>query len=277
MEAKRLISEILLKIRLLTVQQKEPYLLFHGILGFYPVKLELYQQALRHKSLSVRTNDGLLINNERLEYLGDAVLNVIVADILFKQFPAANEEFLTKTRAKIVQRQSLNKIAMGLGLNKLILSSATSTPDTHLSIYGNALEALIGAIYLDQGYRRCKRFLEKKVLERYIDLEGVVSTEVNFKSALLEWSQQEKLTAEYLMTELNKNSAKDPRFRAVALINGIPFGQGDGLSKKEAQQKASKEALTYIQDPTVNLAELLKESTESVVEEKVETDSVEQA
>jgi ribonuclease-3 len=277
MEAKRLISDILLKIRLLTVQQKEPYLLFHGILGFYPVKLELYQQALRHKSLSVRTNDGLLINNERLEYLGDAVLNVIVADILFKQFPAANEEFLTKTRAKIVQRQSLNKIAMGLGLNEFILSSATSTPDTHLSIYGNALEALIGAIYLDQGYRRCKRFLEKKVLERYIDLEGVVSTEENFKSALLEWSQQEKLTAEFLMTELNKNSAKDPRFRAVALINGIPFGQGDGLSKKEAQQKASKEALTYIQDPTVNLAELLKESQEAVVEEKVESESVEQA
>lgn len=252
-------------------------MLFHGILGFYPVKLELYQQALRHKSLSVRTNDGLLINNERLEYLGDAVLNVIVADILFKQFPAANEEFLTKTRAKIVQRQSLNKIAMGLGLNEFILSSATSTPDTHLSIYGNALEALIGAIYLDQGYRRCKRFLEKKVLERYIDLEGVVSTEENFKSALLEWSQQEKLTAEFLMTELNKNSAKDPRFRAVALINGIPFGQGDGLSKKEAQQKASKEALTYIQDPTVNLAELLKESQEAVVEEKVESESVEQA
>ncbi len=260
MEAKRLISDILLKIRLLTVKQKEPYLLFHNMLGFYPIKLELYQQALRHKSLSVRTNDGLLINNERLEYLGDAVLNVIIADILFKQFPAANEEFLTKTRAKIVQRQSLNKIAMGLELNKLILSAATSGPETHLSIYGNALEALIGAIYLDQGYRRCKRFLEKKILERYIDLEGVVSTEENFKSALLEWSQQEKLTAEFLMTELSKSAAKGPRFRAVALINDIPFGQGDGLSKKEAQQKAAKEALAYINDPTVNLAALLKES-----------------
>lgn len=259
MEAKRLISDLLIQIRLQTVKQKEPYLLFHGILGFYPVKLELYQQALRHKSLSVRTNDGLLINNERLEYLGDAVLNVIIADILFKQFPAANEEFLTKTRAKIVQRHSLNKIAMELGLNTLILSSATSTPDTHLSIYGNALEALIGAIYLDQGYRRCKHFLEKKILERYIDLAGVVSTEENFKSALLEWSQQERLTAEFLMTELNKTSAKGPRFRAVALINGINFGKGEGLSKKEAQQKASKEALGYIKDPTVNLAELLRE------------------
>jgi ribonuclease III len=269
METKRLISDLLIQIRLLTVQQKEPYLLFHRMLGFYPVKLELYQQALRHKSLSVRTNGGLLINNERLEYLGDAVLNVIVADILFKQFPAADEEFLTKTRAKIVQRQSLNKIAIELELNTLILSSTISNPDTHHSIYGNALEALIGAIYLDQGYRRCKRFLEKKILERYIDLEDVVSTEENFKSALLEWSQQEKLAVEFLMTELNKSSAKGPRFKAVAHINGISFGQGEGLSKKEAQQKASKEALTYIQDPTVNLAELLKEKTEPEPTEQV--------
>jgi len=269
MEAKRLISDLFIQIRLLTVQQKEPYLLFHRILGFYPVKLELYQQALRHKSVSVRTNDGLLINNERLEYLGDAVLNVIVADILFKQFPAADEEFLTKTRAKIVQRQSLNKIAMELGLNTLILSSTTSSPDNHHSIYGNALEALIGAIYLDQGYRRCKRFLEKKILERHIDLEGVVSTEENFKSVLLEWSQQEKLTAEFLMTELSKSTPKGPRFRAVALINGISFGQGEGLSKKESQQKAAKEALTYIQDPSANLAELLKEKTKPEADERV--------
>jgi len=270
MEAKRLISDLLIQIRLLTVQQKEPYLLFHRILGFYPYKLELYQQALRHKSQSVRTDDGLLINNERLEYLGDAVLNVIVADILFKQFPAANEEFLTKTRAKIVQRQSLNKIAMELGLNTLILSSALSSPDTHLSIYGNALEALIGAIYLDQGYRRCKRFLEKKIIDRYIDLEGVVSTEENFKSALLEWSQQEKLSAEFLMTELSKSSTKGPRFRAAAIINGIRFGQGEGLSKKEAQQKAAKEALLYIQDPSVKLSELLKESQPVEFEKKAD-------
>jgi len=272
MEAKRLISDLLIQIRLLTVKQKEPYLLFHSILGFYPVKFDLYQQALRHKSLSVRTDNGLIINNERLEYLGDAVLNVLVADILFKQFPAANEEFLTKTIAKIVQRQSLNKIAMELGLNTLILSSASSTPDTHLSIYGNALEALIGAIYLDQGYRRCKRFLEKKIMERHIDLEAMVSTEENFKSALLEWSQQEKLIAEFLMTELNKNSAKGPRFKALAIINGISFGQGEGLSKKEAQQKAAKEALIYINDPKVNLAELLKEIQTLPVQENNESE-----
>lgn len=271
MEAKRLISDLLIQIRLLTVKQKEPYLLFHRILGFYPIRLDLYQQALRHKSLSVRSNDGMLINNERLEYLGDAVLNVIIADILFKQYPAANEEFLTKTRAKIVQRQSLNKIAMSIGLNNLILSSATPTTDSHLSIYGNAFEALIGAIYLDQGYRRCKRFLEKKILDRHIDLEGVASTEENFKSALLEWSQQERLTVEFLMTELGKKAAKDPRFRAVALINGISFGQGDGLSKKEAQQKAAKEALAYIKDSSIDLKELLKERPSVIVEEKVET------
>jgi ribonuclease-3 len=276
MDTKRLISDIFLKIRLLTVKQKEPYFLFHRILGFYPNRVELYQQALRHKSVSVRTSEGLVLNNERLEYLGDAVLNVIVADILFKQYPAANEEFLTKTRSKIVQRQSLNKIAMELGLDGLILSSATTTPGTHLSIYGNALEALIGAIYLDQGYRRCKRFLEQTIMKRHIDLENVVSREENFKSALLEWSQQERLNVAFQMTELIKKTVKDPRFRAVVVINGISFGQGDGLSKKEAQQKASKETLQFINDPQVNFAELLKECPDDQPTEIENPDSEEQ-
>jgi ribonuclease III len=267
MESKHLISDLLNKIRLLTVRQKEPYLLFYSILGFFPHKLELYQQALRHKSLSVRSNDGMLINNERLEFLGDALLSVLVADILFNLFPTQNEAFLTKTRAKIVQRHSLNKIALELGLDKLILASNTPSENSHHSIYGNALEALIGAIYMDQGYHRCKQFLKKKIIERYIDMERIANTDLNFKSALLEWSQQEKLSVAFEMTEMEKIDQKETRFRAVALINGNKMGEGEGLSKKEAQQKAAKEALEQIKDTSIAIQKRLIASKQEETQE----------
>jgi len=257
MESKQLISNLIQKIRLLTVKQKEPYLLFRSILGFYPKRVEIYEQALRHKSLSLRTKDGLLLNNERLEFLGDAVLNVIVADILFHQFETKNEDFLSKTRSRIVQRNSLNKIAMELGLNKLILT-ATPAEVPHHSIYGNALEALIGAIYLDQGYRRCKLFLEKKILERYVDIERVASTDVNFKSMLLEWSQREKASLYFDTQELQKKEGRTSKFIAFAMLNEVSIGEGEGLSKKEAQQLASKNALSKIEASPEELKALLK-------------------
>jgi len=256
MESKQLIVDLIQRIRLLTVKQKEPYLLFRSILGFYPNSIDLYAQALRHKSLSIRAKDGILINNERLEFLGDAVLNVLVADILFDQFPSENEDFLTKTRSKIVQRNSLNKIAMDLGLDKLIL---TSTPAElpHNSIYGNALEALIGAIYIDQGYRCCKHFLEKKILERYVDIERIAKTDVNFKSRLLEWSQHEKATLLFDTHELQKKEGKSLNFKAFAMLNGVSIGEGEGFSKKEAQQQASKMALLRIETSPEEIKTLL--------------------
>jgi len=265
MESKHLISNIILKIRLLTVKDKEPYLLFQSILGFYPKNIEIYQQALRHKSLSIRTEDGQLLNNERLEFLGDAVLNVLVADILFKQFETKNEDFLSKTRSKIVQRNSLNKIAMELGLDKLIL---TSTPASlpHYSIYGNALEALIGAIYLDQGYRQCKRFLEMKIIERYVDIERVASIDMNFKSILLEWSQHEKVSLHFETEELQKQDRKASKFKASAMLNGISIGVGEGFSKKEAQQQASKMGLEKIENDPEEMKALLKNSREECPE-----------
>lgn len=235
-------------------------MLFRSILGFYPRNVEIYQQAFRHKSLSLRTEDGLLLNNERLEFLGDAVLNVLVADILFKQFNTKNEDFLSKTRSKIVQRNSLNKIALELGLDKLIV---TSTPIElpHHSIYGNALEALIGAIYLDQGYRRCKLFLERKILERYVDIERIASIDVNFKSILLEWSQHEKVSLLFDTREMQKSEGKTSKFRASAMLNGVSIGEGEGFSKKEAQQKASKEALKLIENEPDELKALFLSPT----------------
>jgi ribonuclease-3 len=235
-----LIKDILLQMRLLTVKQKEPYLLFRGLLGFYPRRIDLYELALRHKSTSILSEDGLLLNNERLEFLGDAVLNVLVSDILFHRFDTQKEGFLTKTRSRIVQRESLNRMAIELGLDKLIIATpAVNTP--HLSIYGNALEALIGAIYTDQGYRRCRQFLEKQLIARFIDLDNLVSTDANFKSTLLEWSQREKIAIQFETKEFVNDGLK--QFHAVVLQQGNMLGEGMGHSKKEAQQHASKEAL----------------------------------
>lgn len=235
-----LIKDILLQVRLLTVKQKEPYLLFKGILGFYPKHIELYELALRHKSSSIVSEDGRLLNNERLEFLGDAVLNVLVSDFLFQRFDSHKEGFLTKTRSRIVQRESLNRMAAELGLDKLIIATPTANIP-HLSIYGNALEALIGAIYIDQGYRRCRHFLEKQLISRFIDLDNLVSTEANFKSTLLEWSQREKKPIQFVIQECVKDGYR--QFHAAVLLKGETIGEGMGHSKKEAHQHAARQAL----------------------------------
>jgi len=245
MAGKFLIHDSLLRMRLLTAKQKEPYLLFYNLLGFYPRHIELYELALRHKSSSVRNDDGILLNNERLEFLGDAVLNLLVSDILFNQFKNQKEGFLSKTRAKIVRRESLNRIAAELGLNELTVT-AQSLDTPHISIYGNALEALIGAIYTDQGYDRCKHFIEKKIISQFIDIQAVASSDVNYKSALLEWSQQHKADLTIQTDELANQGKKSFQFCARVLLNGTLIGEGCGFSKKEAHQQAAKKAMEEI-------------------------------
>jgi len=249
MGCKFLIYDIISRLRLLTVKQKEPYLLFHSILGFYPRNIDVYELAFRHKSSSVKNEDGILLNNERLEFLGDAILNVLVSDILFYQYENASEGFLSKTRSRIVQRESLNKIALDLGLNRLIVSAPTmDTP--HLSIYGNALEALIGAIYTDQGYRKCRQFLEKKIFDQFIDIQSIAFSDANFKSALLEWSQQKKKAITFQTIEISANGDHSFRFLAKVLLNDMIISDGYGYSKKEAQQNASKKALEVLNNTT---------------------------
>ena len=163
------------------------------ILGFYPDNLQIYEQALLHKSSSVETGDGKWLNNERLEFLGDAILDAVVADIVYLHFEGKREGFLTNTRSKIVQRETLNKLAVEIGLDKLIKSS-TRTSSHNSYMYGNAFEAFVGAIYIDQGYDKCKMFLEEKIIKRYIDLDKLSRKEVNFKSKLIEWTNIERLT-----------------------------------------------------------------------------------
>ena len=236
------------KIRLLFHKDRESYLCFYRILGFYPHNIHLYHQALLHKSTSLRSEKGRPINNERLEFLGDAILDAIVGDIVYKHFEGKKEGFLTNTRSKIVQRETLNKLAVEIGFDKLIKYSARSS--SHNSyMYGNAFEAFIGAIYLDQGYERCKRFLEERIIHPYIDLDKLSRKEVNFKSKLIEWSQKNKIEVSFELIEQFFDKESNPVFQTEVRIEGLAGGNGTGYSKKESQQNAAQMALKKIKSP----------------------------
>ena len=235
------------KIRLLFRKDKESYFCFYKILGFYPRNIQLYQQALVHKSTSIRSEKGRPLNNERLEFLGDAILDAIVGDIVYKHFEGRREGFLTNTRSKIVQRETLNKLAVEIGLDKLVKYSTRSS--SHNSyMYGNAFEAFIGAIYLDQGYERCKRFMEEKIFKNYIDLDKMSRKEVNFKSKLIEWSQKSKVEVSFELIEQFLDEDYNPMFHTEIRIEGISAGKGTGYSKKESQQNAAQAALKKIKN-----------------------------
>ena len=235
------------KIRLLFRKDKESYFCFYKILGFYPRNIQLYQQALLHKSTSIRSEKGRPLNNERLEFRGDAILDAIVGDIVYKHFEGRREGFLTHTRSKIVQRETLNKLAVEIGLDKLVKYSTRSS--SHNSyMYGNAFEAFIGAIYLDQGYERCKRFMEEKIFKNYIDLDKMSRKEVNFKSKLIEWSQKSKVEVSFELIEQFLDEDYNPMFHTEIRIEGISAGKGTGYSKKESQQNAAQAALKKIKN-----------------------------
>lgn len=242
-------SNITDKIRLLFRKDKEPYLCFYKMLGFYPRNIEIYQQALLHKSSSIKAGKGRLLNNERLEFLGDAILDAIVADIVYKKFEGKREGFLTNTRSKIVQRETLNRVAVEIGLDKLI--KYTTRQSSHNSyMCGNAFEALIGAIYLDRGYRACKKFMEERIINQYLNLEKISRKEVNFKSKLIEWSQKNKFCVEFNLIEQSLDSDQNPIFETQITVENIPVGTGKGYSKKESQQEAAHATLTKIKgDP----------------------------
>ena len=237
------------KIRLLFRKDKEPYLCFYRITGFYPRNIDIYKQALLHKSSSIKNEKGRLLNNERLEFLGDAILDAVVADIVYKRFEGKREGFLTNTRSKIVQRETLNHVAQQIGLDKLVkFSSRQSSHNSYMG--GNAFEALIGALYLDQGYRACKKFMEERIINQYLDLEKISRKEVNFKSKLIEWSQKNKFEVAFNLINQSVDEDQNPIFNTQILVENIPAGSGKGYSKKESQQEAAQETLLKIKkDP----------------------------
>jgi ribonuclease-3 len=214
------------------------------MLGFYPNDPQIFKQAFTHRSSSVETKDGRE-NNERLEFLGDAVLNAIVADLVYRKFPDRKEGFMTNTRSKIVQRESLNRIAFKIGLDKMIVSSAKINSHNNY-MYGNAFEALIGAVYLDQGYKKCCRFVQEQIIEKHVPLESVAQKEVNFKSNLIEWSQKNKLDIVFDLIETFMDKEGNPVFQSSVSLMGTSLGIGIGYTKKESQQAASKMAIQKI-------------------------------
>src|SRR5574344_188220 len=230
------------RIKLPFRKEKELCSSLFTIMGFYPHDISIYKLALMHKSAAKKSVKGRSLNNERLEFLGDAILDAIVGDIVYRHFEGKHEGFLTNTRSKIVQRETLNKLAQEMGLDQLIKSSGHSS--SHNSYMGgNAFEALVGAIYLDRGYNFCMRFMQKRILAQLINIDKVAYKEVNFKSKLIEWSQKNRVDVEFRMLEQGKEENGSPIFNYQVFMEGIEGGKGTGYSKKESQQKAPKETI----------------------------------
>ena len=236
------LNDIIDRIKLPFRKEKELFSALYAILGFYPRNIEYYKMALMHKSIRKRNDKGKPLNNERLEFLGDAILDAAVGYIVYRHYEGKREGFLTNTRSKLVSRDTLGKLANEMGLGQLLVSSGHST--SHNSyLEGNAFEALVGAIYLDRGYDACLEFFEKRVLGKYINLDKVAFKEVNFKSKLLEWSQKNRVRMEFQMLKQLKDDNGSPIFSFQVMLEGVEGEKGKGYSKKEAQQMASRETL----------------------------------
>ncbi len=239
---------------------REYYTLFHEMLGFTPHNIDLYKLALIHRSASYHIDEeeseamdgvkSVVINNERLEYLGDAIIEAVTSDYLYIEFPQCDEGFLTKMRSKIVSRASLNEVALSLGLNELIITSKSincqqsseqrgGAVSIQKNLMGDAFEALIGAIYLDMGYDFTNRFLINDIFTTYIDMDSLQQVETDFKSRLIEWAQKEHHKIEFVTRCDNHDRSKPPLFLSVVYIGGMEIGHGSGSSKKEAEQSAA--------------------------------------
>lgn len=206
--------------------------------GFIPNNIELYKLALIHKSASITLDNGQHINNERLEFLGDAVIETITSDYLFIEFPDKSEGFLTQMRSKMVSRQSLNAVAKRLGLDDHVITNTTNH-SSQKHIYGDAFEAMMGAIYLDQGYDFVNRLLINKIFVEHLKPSTLVEAETDFKSRLIEWCQKNHHTIQFNTAQDKTYSSSHPFFYSKILIDNIEVGYGAGESKKEAEQRAA--------------------------------------
>lgn len=212
------------------------------LIGFTPVHLPLFKLAFFHKS-TFSTRDYAISNNERLEFLGDAVLSTIVGEYLFKKYPNSDEGFLTKMRSKIVKRNSLDEIADKMGLD-LFLANYNQTRLSK-SMLGNALEALVGAVYIEVGYERTKQYVVRRILRKYLDIHELEGFDDNYKSQLLEWCQKNGHSIEYKVVAKYKSEKRD-KFKVAVFVDGRKMGTADDFNKKSAEQLASERAMTTL-------------------------------
>lgn len=212
------------------------------IVGSKPLNLSLYKLAFKHSSAAEETRSGIKISNERLEFLGDAVLGAIVAEHLFLKYPYRDEGFLTETRSRIVNRESLNQVGQKIGLEKIVESDLSAKGFySHKSIYGDTLEALVGAVYLDWGYSFCRKFIYKRIILPHFDLDSIINTTINFKSKVIEWSQKDNHAIDFIL----KSVSRSQRFKEFVVelnIDGEAYAEGKGDTKKKAEQEAAKNA-----------------------------------
>ncbi|MEX0883883.1 MAG: ribonuclease III [Cyclobacteriaceae bacterium] len=239
----------LLRIQELTYDKKEKRLAssIQLIVGSRPLNLSLYKLAFRHVSAAKELKSGVKISNERLEFLGDAVLGTLVAEYLYQKFPYRDEGFLTETRSRIVNREVLNLVGQKLGLPNIVESElGVKIPFSFKSLYGDTLEALIGAVYLDRGFGFCKKFIFRRIISPFFDLDDIIKTTSNYKSKIIEWSQKDNKEIDFVLKSVSGNQ----RFKEFIVdlnIDGSVFSEGKGATKKKAEQEAAKIACEKLQ------------------------------
>jgi len=221
-------------IKLLLNSNKKFYGLFYSDFGFIPKNKRLYSIALTHRSASFKTKSGSLINNERLEFLGDAIIEAVVTEFLYKFFPEKDEGFLTQLRSKIVNRDSLNAIAIKMGIKKYLVAKFDVEDNKH--VFGDAFEAFVGAIFLDQGYYLTKSFINKFIFKNYIDIKELVREDRNYKSRLIEWAQKYKVELSFKVSD---DTDTNNKFRCKIFVSNKFSAESVGFSKKNAEQQAA--------------------------------------
>jgi ribonuclease-3 len=198
--------------------------------------------AFAHTSIAKENLEGFKESNERLEYLGDAVLGMIVAEYLFKRFPYKDEGFLTEIRSRIVSRESLNQLARKIGLDKLVVyDTKRKTALSFKYVYGDAMEAFIGAVFLDKGFRFCRTFITKNLLDAHLDMNQIIINDTNYKSKLIEWAQRNGKSVKFEMVD-EKGTSHQRQFKIQVLLNENIVSSGLGFSKKNAEQDAARKA-----------------------------------
>ena len=227
------------------------FLKLKSILGFKPKSKSLYIKAFTHRSMNIKDKMGNAINYERLEFVGDAMLSSVIASYLYEQVPHGNEGYLTKMRSKVVSREHLNELGKDLDLIDLVQSRIPKSSFGN-NIHGNLFEALLGAIYLDKGYKFCERFIYKRVIYPYVDIETLEGKVISYKSLLIEWCQKEKNTFDYQVYE---DTGKDElkHFSVKLSINNKVVSKARATSKKKAEEKASKRAFFAFQKQMTKL------------------------
>lgn len=215
-----------------------------NIVGYKPFNLALYRLVTQHSSIAKKHHNGFKQSNERLEYLGDAILGAVVADYLFKKYPFKDEGFLTEIRSRLVNRESLTQLAKKVGINTLLDVDFFQNKYSYKSVYGDMMEAFIGAVYLDKGYKFCHRFIIKRLILPHYDLDEIIENNTNYKSILIEWSQKENKEIFFNIENIIEDRRKK-EFQAVITVNGKKVAQGSGLNKKKAEQNAAFKACQF--------------------------------